>query len=965
VVISASNAVQAEVFVQQIRRREKENALPKGVRFVVVPDLEDKRIGSGGATLNILKSLNDAFGIRDFSQLKLMVLHSGGDSRRIPQYSVCGKLFAPVPRLLSSGKHSTLFDELMMSFSAVPGRIPSGMLVMSGDSLMIFNPLQIDTQCYDAAGLSVKTDAYVGAEHGVYADEGDGLMSEFLHKLPEEILRRKGAVDASGKVNVDTGCVWLSGGVVNALWGMISEKGMLEETQFKTFVNTGTRLSFYADFVFPMAKNATLEAYLKEAPENMMNEALTHCRRMIWDALSGCQFGVIKLRPARYIHFGTTGEFLEALIYSKENYDFLGWMGKSAFVSVNSFIQDRVAISRDSYIENSVVTGDSAIGSHCFLSCVSIDNERIPDHVILHCLKLKNGKFVCRVLGINDNPKNPLSGPFLRGSVSGIMEFTGVSKKDLCETGMATLWDAKLYPECDTVGAAVQSALSLIKISEKTASEEETARWRNAQRHSLNTSFNNADASELLAWQQKTEHLVHVNAFIRQIEQGAPLDAALSALEYGGHSDIEMEMLLQKAERAEFPLNMRIYHGLSLISRRYAVECCGRNYEKLDDLAYETVKNVICPLVAKKHPFNAKGFARTLAMAELPVRVNFCGSPSDAAPYCLEHGGTMFDGALLLEGKRPIRAEVKKTDKRSIVFESLDLHERTEIQTIEEMRGCGDPEDIFALHKAVIWASGMIPISGNESLPEVLDRLGGGLYMSTLSEAPKGSGLGTSSILAAACLKAVNEIFGIPAEEDRIYAQAFAAEQFMNTGGGWQDQAGGYTPGLKLIKSRAGHYQNIEVKRAEISNEIMEALNRRFALIFSGQRRLARNVLREEMNRCIENEKTAMDAICGIRNICVLMHFELERGNVTGFAEYVTKQFELVKTVDSGASNAYIEYIFEVCADLIDGKSVCGAGGGGFLQVILKKDVTKEDLSKRIDQVFGDCGVRIWGCELI
>jgi fucokinase len=953
------------VFVRQIRRREQENALTKGARFVVVPDLEGKRIGSGGATLNILKSLNDNFGVRDFSGLKLLVLHSGGDSRRIPQYSVCGKLFAPIPRLLASGKNSTLFDELMMSFSAVPGRISSGMLVMSGDSLMIFNPLQIDTQFYDAAGLSVKTDAYVGAEHGVYADEGGGLMSEFLHKLPEAVLRLKGAVDAGGKVNVDTGCVWLSGGVVNALWGLISEEGRLAETQFKTFVNARTRLSFYADFVFPMAKNATLEAYLRETPENMMNEEITQCRRVIWDALSGCRFGVIKLRPARYIHFGTTGEFLESVIYSKENYDFLGWSGKSGFAAVNSFIQDRAVISRDSYIENSVITGNSAIGSHCFLSCVSIDDGVIPDGVILHCLKLKNGKFVCRVLGINDNPKNAFNGPFLRGSVSDIMAFTGVSKRDLCETGMASMWDAKLYPECDTVGEAVQSALSLIKISGQTASKEETVRWKHAQRHSLNTSFNEADASALLAWQQKTEHLVNVNTFIREIEQGAPLDAALSALEYGGHSDIEAEMLLQKAERAEFPLNMRIYHGLSVISRRYAVEFCGRNYEELDDLAYETVKNVICPLVAEKHPFDAKGFAETFTAAELPVRVNFCGSPSDAAPYCLEHGGTMFDGALLLDGKCPIRAEVKKTEKRSIIFESLDLHERTEIQKMEDIRGCGDPEDIFALHKAVLLASGMIPLKGNEPLSQVLDRLGGGLHMSTLSDVPKGSGLGTSSILAAACLKAVNAIFGIPAEAQRIYAQVFAAEQLMNTGGGWQDQAGGYTPGLKLIKSGPGHYQKLVVEQTEISKETMEELNRRFALIFSGQRRLARNVLREELNRCIENEKTTMDAIRSIQNICVLMHFELERGNVTGFAEYVTKQFELVKTVDSGASNAYIEYIFEVCADLIDGKSICGAGGGGFLQVILKKDVTKGDLSKRIDQVFGDCGVRIWGCELI
>jgi fucokinase len=356
VVISASNAVQADAFAQQIRRREEENALPKGTGFAIVPDIAGKRIGSGGATLNILKSLNERFGITDFSELKLLVFHSGGDSRRIPQYSVCGKLFAPVPRILPSGKNSTLFDELMMSFSAVPSRVSSGMLVMSGDSLMIFNPLQIDAQFCDAAGLSVKTDIHVGVEHGVYVDAGDGLMSAFLHKLPEETLRAKGAVDSGGKVNVDTGCVWLGGELVNALWGLVSENGLPAENKFKKFVNDRTRLSFYADFIYPMAKNATLEQYLDEIPENAISENLTDCRRVIWDVLRNRRFRVIKLHPAKYIHFGTTGEFLDSVMHSKEDYKFLGWrsaatdgrVGGKHFVSVNSLIRDGVLVSPDS-----------------------------------------------------------------------------------------------------------------------------------------------------------------------------------------------------------------------------------------------------------------------------------------------------------------------------------------------------------------------------------------------------------------------------------------------------------------------------------------------------------------------------------------------------------------------------------------------------------------------------------------
>lgn len=72
------------------------------------------------------------------------MIHSGGDSKRVPQYSACGKLFSPVPRVLPNGKRSTLFDEFMISMSGVAARMNAGMLVCSGDVLLLFNPLQID-----------------------------------------------------------------------------------------------------------------------------------------------------------------------------------------------------------------------------------------------------------------------------------------------------------------------------------------------------------------------------------------------------------------------------------------------------------------------------------------------------------------------------------------------------------------------------------------------------------------------------------------------------------------------------------------------------------------------------------------------------------------------------------------------------------------------------------------------------
>ena len=67
----------------------------------------------------------------------------------------------------------------------------------------------------------------------------------------------------------------------------------------------------------------------------------------------------------------------------------------------------------------------------------------------------------------------------------------------------------------------------------------------------------------------------------------------------------------------------------------------------------------------------------------------------------------------------------------------------------------------------------------------------------------------------------------------------------MSTGGGWQDQVGGVTPGIKFITSKPGISQNLQVEKVILEPETLQELNERFALIYTGQRRLARNLLRD------------------------------------------------------------------------------------------------------------------------
>ena len=187
----------------------------------------------------------------------------------------------------------------------------------------------------------------------------------------------------------------------------------------------------------------------------------------------------------------------------------------------------------------------------------------------------------------------------------------------------------------------------------------------------------------------------------------------------------------------------------------------------------------------------------------------------------------------------------------------------------------------------------------------------------------------------------------------------------MSTGGGWQDQVGGLTPGLKYITSMSGIDQKLKVSHVEIPDRVKKELEERFCLIYTGQRRLARNLLRDVIGRYVGNEPESLFALEEIRKVAALMRFELERGNVDGFAKLLDYHWELSKKVDAGSSNTLIEQIFGSVEEFIDGRLVCGAGGGGFLQVILKKGVTKNQVAERLHGVFMDSPVDVAACSLV
>ena len=351
-----------------------------------------------------------------------------------------------------------------------------------------------------------------------------------------------------------------------------------------------------------------------------------------------------------------------------------------------------------------------------------------------------------------------------------------------------------------------------------------------------------------------------------------------------------------------------------------------------------------------------------------PVRIDIAGGWTDTPPFCLMEGGNVINFAIELNGQQPLQAYVRPCPEPHIICRSIDLGAEEIIESFDgilDFHRVGSP---FSIPKAALALAGFHPRFCSVSYPSLRDQLldfGSGLEITLFSAIPAGSGLGTSSILAATVLGALSDFCTLAWDKNEICKRTLVLEQLLTTGGGWQDQVGGLTNGIKFITTKSGIDQKIRVEQVIMSEEAKKELQERFVLIYTGQRRLARNLLREVVGNYIGGRKESVDALSDMKVTAVRMRWALEEGDIDTLAELFNEHWELSKQLDMGATNTCIDQIFLSCEDLIDGRFIAGAGGGGFLQAILKKGVTKKQLSARLHEVFQDNGVDVWESEFV
>ncbi|MGN1168679.1 MAG: hypothetical protein ACI4RB_01050, partial [Acutalibacteraceae bacterium] len=318
----------------------------------------------------------------------------------------------------------------------------------------------------------------------------------------------------------------------------------------------------------------------------------------------------------------------------------------------------------------------------------------------------------------------------------------------------------------------------------------------------------------------------------------------------------------------------------------------------------------------------------------LPVRVNFSGTWTDAMPYCVDNGGRVINAAVLVNGMKPVFVCAKRIESKVIELYNKDSDEKIVIKNIASL-DLIDEFSSFNLHKAALKVMGI----GDKT------ELESGFRLTTeVTGIMKGSGLGTSSILLSGCFKALGDLFGLAYTPEQIVNMVFVAEQIMKTGGGWQDQAGGFFCGIKDSCSEPGYRQKVNVKNVAVPDSFKSELSQRLAIVSTRQRHYGRFVVSDVMKRYIKKDAQTLEAFKKLDELNGETAKCLTGGCFDGFIGCINKQWELLKRLSPLISNNKIDAVANECFKLCDAVCICGAGAGGYLLAVLKEGVSVEDL---------------------
>ncbi len=330
-----------------------------------------------------------------------------------------------------------------------------------------------------------------------------------------------------------------------------------------------------------------------------------------------------------------------------------------------------------------------------------------------------------------------------------------------------------------------------------------------------------------------------------------------------------------------------------------------------------------------------------MLIARAPVRISFAGGGTDLPAFFGKHGGAVVSVTL---------------DK--YVYVILTVHGGPELQILSS------DYRTFYRHtpgEALLW-------EGDLNLPKaILHEFGidNGVSMFIASEVPPGTGLGSSSTLTVAAVKAVSAACGQMLTKDEVARRATRIElEKMGMPIGYQDQYAAAFGGLNFMEFDA---QGARVTPLRTPPGTREALQKNLLLFFTGTARESSKILSRQRASTEQNETEVLGALTTVRDLAHQMRATLERGDLTGFGELLHAGWEQKKKFASGVSNPAIDeaYALARARGALGGK-IAGAGGGGFLMLYCRagaQAAITEALEalglRRLDFRFEEGGARV------
>jgi len=401
VVISAGDESQETWYKAQLELKQESGDLPK-VPYLCVADPPGPRIGSGGSTLYILTKLRREFG-SEIDKWKILIIHAGGYSKRLPSHSCSGKIFSPLPIHTGKGGPYQMLDLKLAMYLPFMEIMEPGVFITASDDIEVYNMDSIQfgaSKRESITALAHPSSLYIGTTHGVYVMKDlsldhDNLQDittclEVLQKPTVDLMRARGAViktELEEKVYSDS-AFWFNTPTTNKLIEMYKEIGPLDG-----------EMCIYGDLLTCLGEREDKHYISKLYSDEETKDA--KIKKQVYEKVGHTDLSILSLHESKFYHLGTTQEYLHGLTNDKylrmelnlENIvcsKIAKDDSKIFGIVLNSVINKAVSIPQDSIVEYSIFDAKVSLGPKTILSNIHIDHDLdIPAGFLYHTIAIK------------------------------------------------------------------------------------------------------------------------------------------------------------------------------------------------------------------------------------------------------------------------------------------------------------------------------------------------------------------------------------------------------------------------------------------------------------------------------------------------------------------------------------------------------------------------------------------------